>query len=116
MNRKIATTKVAGVTYEGRQAHIARMTMQTPVRIVPEPTNKYDPNALAVHAAIAPGEVLQVGYIPRDLAAILAPKLDGEAVMARVKEITGGFQMEYGPEEGEYANLGLLLEVEYPDA
>jgi hypothetical protein len=114
MIKRTVTTKVAGVTYEGRQAHIARMKMDTPIRIVPEPTNPYDPNALAVYAAIAPGEILQVGYVPRDLALILAPLLDGESVMARVKDITGGFELQYGDEEGDTANLGLKIEVEYP--
>lgn len=104
-------SKVAGVTFEGRQTHIALLQGNEPCRIVPEPTNQYDPNALAVHIAIQPGEVVQVGYVPRDLALIVAPHLEGEAVMARLLEITGGFEKS----DGEIASLGLLIEIEIPE-
>lgn len=89
MKTRTLITKVAGVTFEGRQAHLARLTGKEPVRIVPEPENPYDPNALAVHVAIAPGEV----------------------VMASIREITGGFETS----NGETASLGLRIMVEFPD-
>jgi HIRAN domain len=41
-----------------------------------DPDNEHDPNAIAVHAA--GGE--QVGWVPRELAAELAPQLDAGAV------------------------------------
>jgi hypothetical protein len=107
---KTLVFKVAGVTFEGRQEHISRMTRLTPVRIVPEPENAYDPNALAVHAAID-GEVKHVGFVPRDLAAEIAPKLDGEAVMCEVRDITGGFETSWG----EIAAYGLVLRVSLPE-
>jgi len=110
MTRTIIT-KVAGVTYEGRQDVIARLKGNEPARIVPEPTNKFDPNALAVHVAVAPGEIKHVGFVPRDLAAQIAPFLEGEAVMVKLLEITGGFTTR----NGERAALGLRIEIEIPD-
>lgn len=63
--------KVAGVTFEGRQeilkglggkAHLARL--------VPEPGNKYDPNAIAVECSAG-----KVGYVPKAIAGDLKPLL-----------------------------------------
>ncbi len=110
MKTKKLICKVAGVTFEGRQEHIAKLHMSDPVQIVPEPENPYDPNALAVHVAHG-GDVFHVGYIPRFLAAEIAPHLEGESVMATIRDITGGFELQY---EGT-ANLGLVIHVEIPD-
>lgn len=101
--------RVAGVTFEGRQSHLARMHGAEPCRIVPEPDNPHDANALAVHVALSNG-VQHVGYVPRDAAAQIAPMLEGEAVMIEIVEITGGFEMEHG----ERANLGLIMRVMLP--
>lgn len=110
MTTKVFTTKVAGVTFEGRQDIIAKLSGTEPCRIVPEPENAYDPNALAVQVAILPGEIQHVGYIPRDLASQIAPHLEGESVMVRISEITGGFELW----NGETAAFGLLLTIEVP--
>lgn len=109
MTNKVLHTKVAGVTFEGRQVYLAKLTGDEPCRIVPEPENKYDPNALAVHVAHKDG-ILHVGYIPKELAAEIAPHLEGEAVMAEIEEITGGFETR----EGDVASLGLRLRIELP--
>jgi hypothetical protein len=101
------TVKVAGVTYEGRQGLIKRLTGDEPCRIVPEPDNPYDANALAVHVAMPDGTIAHVGYVPRELAKEVAPLLDGEAIMVRIKAITGGFETEYG----DIANYGLLIRI-----
>lgn len=95
-NNRVLNTKVAGVTYEGRQDIIAALKGNEPCRIVPEPTNPYDPNALAVHVAVEQGVVKHVGYIPREMAAQIAPYLEGEALMVSLSEITGGFETQYG--------------------
>lgn len=109
MKTKKLFCKVAGVTFEGRQAHIAKLVMSDPCRIVPEPENPYDKNALAVHIAHG-GTVYHVGFIPRHLAAEIAPFLEGESVMANIEDITGGFETQWG----EIANLGLVIRVEIP--
>jgi single-stranded-DNA-specific exonuclease len=111
MGKQILNTKVAGVTYEGRQDIIAALKGNEPCRIVPEPENPYDPNALAVHVAVAPGVVRHVGFVPRDLAAQIAPHLEGEAVMVELTEITGGFETRYG----DIAAYGLRIRIEIPD-
>lgn len=109
MNNRILVTKVSGVTFEGRQEYLALLSGKEPCRIVPEPENPYDKNALAVHVA-ADGDILHVGYIPKALAAEIAPHLDGETLMVTIDEITGGFAFS----NGEFAALGLLLRIEIP--
>ena len=122
--------RVAGVTYEGRQEHLARLLGNEPVRLVPEPTNKYDPNAIAVHIAVPISidrqaadpngishvvpetEVLHCGYIPRELAAEIAPVMEGESFDCRIEEVTGGFELF----NGGTAAYGLRLVVQLPDA
>jgi hypothetical protein len=110
MTRTIIT-KVAGVSFEGRQDVIAKLHGDEPCRIVPEPSNPYDKNALAIHVAVAPGEIRHVGFIPRDLSAQIAPFLEGEQVMCTLLEITGGFETQ----NGERAALGLRIRIEIPD-
>lgn len=101
--------RVAGVTYEGRQKYLKRLKGDEPVRIEPEPSNPYDPNALAVKIAMTDG-VKHVGYVPRDLAKQIAPLLDGENLMVVIDSVTGGFLLE----DGSIANYGLVLRVELP--
>jgi single-stranded-DNA-specific exonuclease len=109
MSGRTLITKVAGVSYEDRQSIIAGLRGNEPCRIVPEPENKFDPNALAVHVATDDG-VKHVGFVPRELAAQIAPLLEGEAVMVRLHSITGGFELD----DGEMANYGLQIVVELP--
>ena len=103
--------KVAGVSYENRQDVIGQLIGNEPCRIMPEPENKYDPNALAVHVAVAPGQIAHVGYVPRELAAQIAPHLEGEAVMVDLLEITGGFEFS----NGDIASYGLRIRIELPE-
>lgn len=109
MTNKTLYTKVAGVTFEGRQNLIAQLTGGEPCRLQPEPTNKYDPNAIAVMVA-AKGEVWHIGFVPKELAAQIAPHLEGEALMVRISEITGGFETS----DGDTAALGVRLRIELP--
>lgn len=103
--------RVAGVSYEGRQAYLARLTGKEPVRLVPEPENPYDSNAIAVHVAVE-GKVLHCGFIPREMAAQIAFLLDGESVDCSIECVTGGFVMN----DGNTAAYGLRLSVQLPDA
>jgi hypothetical protein len=109
MKMKRLSVKVAGVTFEGRQSKIAKLKGDEPCRITPEPDNPYDSNALAVHVATANG-IEHVGYVPRDLAREIAPHLEGESIMVKIDEITGGFELF----DGGIANYGLVLTVEVP--
>lgn len=101
---------VRGVTFEGRQETIARMLGNEPIKIVPEPENKYDPNALAVYVSIG-GEVLQIGYVPKERAAEIAPLLDGESVVGEVNQKTGGFLKP----NGDLASYGVQVVVDLPE-
>lgn len=101
------TVKVSGVTYEGRQDILKQLRGDEPARIVPEPTNPYDPNALAVHIAMHDGTIAHAGYVPRELASEVAPLLDGEAVMVKIDSVTGGFETEYG----DTAYYGLRINI-----
>lgn len=101
--------RVSGVTYEGRQDKIPQLLLSDPVRLEPEPTNPYDPNAIKVLIAHA-GEIWHMGYVPKELAKTIAPHLEGEACMARIVDITGGFKLAYE----DRANYGLIISVEIP--
>lgn len=92
-------TKLAGVTFEGRQEVIARLTPGAVLRVVRQPDNTFDANAIAV---VDPtGQ--QVGFFNRRLAAALAPLIDsGAAFEVTVTDVTGG---------GEDASRGVNLLV-----
>lgn len=104
------TIKVSGVTFEGRQEYLAQLRGDEPCRIVPEPENKWDKNALAVHIALPSGKVAHCGFVPKSLAAQIAPLLEGESLMVSIDAITGGFELG----DGSLTNLGLVLRVEVP--
>lgn len=80
-------TKLAGVTFEGRQDALARLESGSLLRLERQPDNEYDTNACALfdtHGA-------QVGFLNRRLAAVLAPVLDsGVEYDVEVTEVTGG--------------------------
>ena len=106
---KVLNTKIAGVTFEGRQSLIAQLTGREPCRLEPEPTNPYDSNAIAVKVAHG-ADIWHIGYIPREIAAEIAPHIDGESLMCEIAEITGGFETR----DGDTAALGVRLRIELP--
>ncbi|MBE0475804.1 MAG: single-stranded-DNA-specific exonuclease RecJ [Coriobacteriia bacterium] len=80
-------SKLAGVTFEGRQDVVARLRPGTPLRLDRQPDNSHDPNACALFDAAGD----QVGFLNRHLAAALAPVLDaGVEYDVEVTEVTGG--------------------------
>lgn len=84
-------TKIAGVTHRNsdgssRQANIEKLSPRDPLVLKREPSNKADPNAIAVLDTYG----RQLGYLNADLAEELAPKLDmGRQHGACVKDVTG---------------------------
>lgn len=70
-------TRVAGVTYDGRQRILVNLLKRQeeygplPVELVREPSNPYDPNAVMVFL-----DSVQVGYIPAGIASDMAPLMD----------------------------------------
>jgi len=78
-------TKVAGVSFEGRQETIAALQPPCDLELVREPGNAYDASAIAVMCA---GR--QIGYLNARLAARLAPAMDaGVLYAATLEEVTG---------------------------
>jgi len=95
-------TKLAGVSFEGRPDVVARLEPAAPLRLVRQPDNEYDPNAIAILDTAGD----QVGFFNRRLAAALAPEIDrGAAYVVSVTEVTGG-------EEGASLGVNVLVERE----
>jgi len=80
------------------------------VRIVAEPDNPFDKNALAIYVAIE-GEVCQIGYVPKENAAALAPFLEGEPLTGHIVAITGGFVKS----DNTVASLGVDVVFALPE-
>jgi ADP-ribosylglycohydrolase len=89
-------TKAAGVTHGKRQKALEHL-MRYPAEMVSvtlkrDIANAHDKNAVAVVAAVEGKGAYTVGYLPRMLAAFVAPLMDaGKEVNARYKAVTGGF-------------------------
>lgn len=80
-------TKLAGVTFEGRQGVVAALAPGVPLRVERQSDNPHDVNAIALRDPT--GE--QVGFFNRRLAAVLAPVVDaGVEYDVEVSDITGG--------------------------
>ncbi|MBS3957753.1 MAG: single-stranded-DNA-specific exonuclease RecJ [Clostridiales bacterium] len=79
-------TKLVGVTFEGRQEVIGALKAGTPLRIVRQPDNPHDSNAIALHEPRG----AQIGFFNRRLAAVLAPVIDaGVEHDVEITDITG---------------------------
>ncbi|TDB39133.1 MAG: single-stranded-DNA-specific exonuclease RecJ [Actinobacteria bacterium] len=92
-------TKLAGVTFEGRQEIIARLSEGTPLRLERQSENPYDSNACALYDPFGD----QVGFFNRTLAGALAPYVDaGVEYDVTVTEVTGG-------SEGESRGVNVLV-------
>lgn len=101
-------TKAVGVTFGNRQEVLRKLEQNvledTSYRLVREPSNPYDRNAIAVDGLLWGRRVGQVGHLPREVAAILAPLMDaGMAAEAVQYAIYGGI--------GEGSSLGVKLQV-----
>lgn len=103
-------TKVAGVTFEGRQEVLATLEAPLPLRLERDAGNAYDANAIAVfvdgaasnsntHAGLSG----QIGFLNARLAARLAPAIDaGARYDAILEQVTGG-------EEGRSLGANILV-------
>jgi single-stranded-DNA-specific exonuclease len=84
-------TKLAGVSFEGRQDVIAGLRAGAVLDLRREPENPYDSNAIAVHYGN-----LQLGFFNKRLAAHIAPLVDaGARYRARVASLTGGTEAKH---------------------
>lgn len=82
--------KVAGVFALPESAAVLhRLTERTPVSLQREPENPYDPNAVRLYAGIDGTDRIPIGYLPKELAKKLAPKLDwGTPIAAQVEAVS----------------------------
>ena len=88
-------TKVKGVTVGRRQEAIAHLrryaAADISVTLERESGNAADSNAVAVIATVKGKGSYQIGYLPRHLAAVVAPLMDAKkAVAATFQEVRGG--------------------------
>jgi hypothetical protein len=99
------TTKVAGVTYDNRALVVERLVVGERLLLRRDPTNRYDKNAVAVMTLSG----AQAGFIPKELAARLAPVMDahGGTLAAEVEAVTGD------PARG--FNRGLTIRFRVPE-
>ena len=69
------------------------------VKLKREPHNVHDSNAIAVYAALRDNRVFFVGYLPKAVAAVLAPLMDKDTEPStKAFRVTGGFNpyVSYG--------------------
>lgn len=85
-------TKVVGVSFEGRQDTVAALRPGETVELRRDPGNPHDPSAIGVWYG-----ALQLGFVRRQIAARIAPNIDGgERYTAAVTQVTGGGSRSYG--------------------
>ena len=95
-------TKLAGVSFEGRQDVIAGLHAGAPLELRRQADNPHDSNAIAVHYG-----QLQLGFFNKRLAAHIAPLIDaGARYGARVASLTGGSST------GEFKHRGVNVVIE----
>lgn len=86
-------SKIAGVTFEGRQKIVGNLAVGQRLKLVREPNNPYDPNAIAIKTE----DSQHLGYINKKLASAIAPEMDsGVKFRASVSSVTGGNGKNYG--------------------
>ncbi len=101
-------TKIAGVSFEGRQDLIAGLRAGAPLELRRQPDNAYDSNAVAVHYGN-----LQLGFLNKRLAAHLAPLIDARArYAARIASVTGPATQTAPAADAKYRGVNILVERE----
>lgn len=107
-SQRLFFTKIAGVTYEGRQGIVARCSVGERLILIREPNNPFDEGAIKVLRLN--GE--QLGFIPAHVSrggdtSGLAYQMDrGEKFQCRIKDLSGGGDK----------NLGVNIEITEGDA
>lgn len=101
-------TKAVGVTFGNGQQVLRKLEQNvledTSYQLVREPDNPYDKNAIAVYGLLWGRRVGQVGHLPREAAAMLAPLMDaGMEAQAVQYAIYGGIGQGY--------SLGVKLKI-----
>lgn len=97
-------TRVAGVTFNGRQRVVARLNIGEEILLKRGPTNPYDPNAIRVEC----NDGRQIGYLNRHLAETLVSFFDAyhKPVPACIHSLTGSLRPGY--------SLGAVIVFDVP--
>jgi hypothetical protein len=99
-NKFTFNSKISGSTFtEGAQEAIAKLKEDEVLKLVREPNNKYDANAIAIYKGKK-----QLGYLPASTAAKLFKDVDNSKVTCKVAQVTGG-------KEGQSYGCNIELEV-----
>lgn len=107
---KAVDTKIAGVTQGNRQKALHRIATvyrpgQVSVTLKRDRANLHDNNAVKVIISVNGSRVYDMGYIPRNLAYIVAALLDkGISLTAAFKGVTGKYE--------RYMNYGALITLQ----
>ena len=97
-------TKLAGVSFEGRQDTIAGLHVGLDLTLERQPNNEHDRNAIAVRYG-----ALQLGFIKRGIAKHLAPQIDnGARYRARIESLTGALREPQG-DEGRHRGVNIYV-------
>ena len=83
---RIRVVPVAGVSFRPGNVDDASFEPGLRLELVPEPENEHDSNAVAIWNQ---GRTLQVGYVPRDVAA----ELDGSEQAISLWRVEGGLRV-----------------------
>lgn len=83
---------LAGVSWDNRQNIVNEIVPETKLLLVRDYQNQYDKNAIAVKLL----NDIQIGWIPKRIAEIMAPEIDAGVVWeAEVKSILGNDETHY---------------------
>ncbi|HET9030183.1 MAG TPA: helicase-related protein [Candidatus Aquilonibacter sp.] len=98
-------TKLAGVSFDGRQDVIAGLNVGVELELRRQPDNAHDPNAIAVFFG-----ALQLGFIKAGIAKHIAPLIDdGARYRARIESLTG--PLRQGSDDGDARYRGVNVYV-----
>ena len=96
-------TKVSGVTHGKRQQALEHLTQYSPedirIYLKRESDNAFDKNAVKVVVSVRNKGAYTIGYLPRALAAFIAPLLDtGKIIKTAYSGVVGMYEpyMNYG--------------------
>ncbi|MBR4100473.1 MAG: HIRAN domain-containing protein [Oscillospiraceae bacterium] len=102
------STRVTGTSFDGRQNVLELLAKYHPelisVKLIREPQNPYDRNAVAVVAEVRGKVKAKLGYLSQAVAAVVAAMMDkGLQVTGKQLRITGGY--------GAYESYGARITV-----
>lgn len=67
---------VAGVQFHELKNCISRISEGMALELDPEPTNQYDPNAVAIKVAFDEDDIFMIGYVPKKISAEVSADLE----------------------------------------